>query len=123
MKCGGVRVELDDAQQCRQKARHRSRPGGQLLIKHGVIGAPQARDVSQGLGACRTWDVDSKKRPQRGQFLLDLPAHSPAMGQKDGEKWTAAAASQPTLPKSDRLLDKFVLSDRVVHQSPQLAIG
>ena len=60
------------------------------------------------LGACRTWDVDSEKRPQRGQFLLDLPAHSPAMGQKDGEKWTAAAASQPTLPKSDRLLAAVV---------------
>jgi len=27
------------------------------------------------------------------------------MGQKDGEKWTAAVTSQPTLPKSDRLLD------------------
>jgi len=26
------------------------------------------------------------------------------MGQKDGEKWTAAVTSQPTLPKSDRLL-------------------
>ncbi len=25
------------------------------------------------------------------------------MGQKDGEKWTAAVDSQPTLPKSDRL--------------------
>ena len=36
--------------------------------------------------------------------MLDLPAHSPATGQKDGEKRTAAAASQPTLPKSDRLL-------------------
>jgi len=26
------------------------------------------------------------------------------MGQKDGEKWTAAVDSQPTLPKPDRLL-------------------
>ncbi len=26
------------------------------------------------------------------------------MGQKDGEKWTAAVDLQPTLPKSDRLL-------------------
>ena len=26
------------------------------------------------------------------------------MGQKDGEKWTAAAALQPTNSKSDRLL-------------------
>ncbi|MEY4561890.1 MAG: transcription-repair coupling factor, superfamily helicase, partial [Pseudomonadota bacterium] len=40
------------------------------------------------LGACRTWNVESENRPQRGQFLPDLQAHSPAMGQKDGEKWT-----------------------------------
>jgi hypothetical protein len=26
------------------------------------------------------------------------------MGQKDGEKWTAAANLQPTISKSDRLL-------------------
>ncbi|MEY4563206.1 MAG: hypothetical protein RLZZ618_2483, partial [Pseudomonadota bacterium] len=39
-----------------------------------------------------------------GQFLPDLQAHSPAMGQKDGEKWTAAVDLQPTLSKSDRLL-------------------
>ena len=29
------------------------------------------------------------------------------MGQKDGEKWTAAVDLQPTLPKSDRLLGAF----------------
>ncbi len=33
------------------------------------------------------------------------------MGQKAGEKWTAAVNLQPTLPKSDRLLD------------PQMAMG
>ena len=27
------------------------------------------------------------------------------MGQEGGEKWTAAADLQPTLPRSDRLLD------------------
>ena len=59
---------------------------------------------TQPLGACRTWGVDSENRPQRGQFLPDLQAHSPAMGQKDGEKWTAAVDLQPTIPKSDRLL-------------------
>ena len=37
------------------------------------------------LGACRAWGVESENRPQRGQFLPDLQAHSPAMGQKDGE--------------------------------------
>ena len=56
------------------------------------------------LGACRTWGVESENRPQRGQFSPDLQAHSPAMGQKDGEKWTAAVDLQPTIPKSDRLL-------------------
>ena len=59
---------------------------------------------SPSLGACRAWDVESENWPQRGQFLPDLQAHSPAMGQEDGEKWTAAADLQPTLPKSDRLL-------------------
>ncbi|WP_277874938.1 hypothetical protein [Extensimonas vulgaris] len=27
------------------------------------------------------------------------------MGQEDGKKWAAAAHSQPTIPKSDRLLE------------------
>ncbi|WP_371329028.1 ABC transporter substrate-binding protein [Polaromonas sp. AER18D-145] len=48
--------------------------------------------------------VESENRPQRGQFLPHLQAHSPAMGQKDGEKWTAAVDLQPTTPKPDRLL-------------------
>ena len=67
-------------------------------------------DIAARLGACRAWGVESEnrrfhqKRPQRGQFLPDLQPHSSAMGQKDGEKWTAAVDSQPTLPKSDRLL-------------------
>ena len=57
------------------------------------------------LGACRTWGVASEKRPQRGQFLPDLQAHSATMGQKAGvlgerrsQKWTAAAKLQPTFP-------------------------
>ncbi|MDP2433092.1 MAG: Hpt domain-containing protein [Pseudomonadota bacterium] len=72
---------------------------------------PEAADVaalvaatpSEPPAACRTLVVDSEKRPQRGQFLPDLPPHSPAMGQKAGEKWTAAVDLQPTIPKSDRL--------------------
>ena len=48
--------------------------------------------------------LTSENRPQRGQFLPDFQTHSPAMGQKDGEKWTAAVDLQPTIPKSDRLL-------------------
>ena len=35
------------------------------------------------LAACRTYGVDSENRPQRGQFLPDLQAHSPAMGQNE----------------------------------------
>ena len=31
------------------------------------------------------------------------------MGQKSGEKWTAAAKLQPTFPKPDRLLGEFEL--------------
>ena len=31
------------------------------------------------------------------------------MGQKDGEKWTAAVDLQPTIPKSDRLLGSSCL--------------
>nr|WP_241659447.1 AraC family transcriptional regulator [Extensimonas vulgaris] len=42
--------------------------------------------------------------PQRDQFLPDSPPHSGTMGQEDGKKWAAAAHSQPTIPKSDRLL-------------------
>ena len=64
------------------------------------------------LGACRTWGVDSEKRPQRGQFLPDLQAHSPAMGQKAGEKWTAEAVSQPTIRKPDRLLAEHSTGQR-----------
>ncbi|WP_428001386.1 hypothetical protein [Acidovorax sp.] len=53
-------------------------------------------------GACRTWSVESENRPQRGQFLPDLQPHSQSMGQKGGEKWTAAVDLQPTISKSDR---------------------
>ncbi|MGE4376087.1 MAG: hypothetical protein AB7E10_01790 [Burkholderiaceae bacterium] len=48
--------------------------------------------------------VDSENAPRRGQFLPDSQPHSGAMGQEDGKKWAAAAHSQPTIPKSDRLL-------------------
>ncbi|MDF1481371.1 hypothetical protein [Extensimonas sp. H3M7-6] len=49
-------------------------------------------------------DVESENVPQRGQFLPDSPPHSGTMGQEGGKKWAAAAHSQPTIPKSDRLL-------------------
>lgn len=69
-----------------------------------LLGAHSLFDIT--LGACRAWGVESENRPQRGQFLPGLQAHSPAMGQKDGEKWTAAVNLQPTIPKSDRLLSE-----------------
>ncbi|RCX07283.1 ribosomal 50S subunit-recycling heat shock protein [Extensimonas vulgaris] len=56
------------------------------------------------LAACRTLGVESEKAPQRDQFLPDSQPHSGTMGQEDGKKWAAAAHSQPTIPKSDRLL-------------------
>ncbi|MDF1483142.1 hypothetical protein [Extensimonas sp. H3M7-6] len=49
--------------------------------------------------------VESEKVPQRDQFLPDSPPHSGTMGQEDGKKWAAAAHSQPTTPKPDRLLE------------------
>ena len=58
------------------------------------------------LGACRTLGVESENAPQREQFLPDSPPHSGTMGQEAGKKWAAAAHSQPTIPKSDRLLGK-----------------
>ncbi|MBY4594342.1 tRNA adenosine(34) deaminase TadA [Ottowia caeni] len=58
------------------------------------------------LGACRTWSAESENGTQRGQFLQDSQAHSPAMGQEDCEKWTAAAHLQPAISNSNRLLAK-----------------
>lgn len=59
-----------------------------------------------GPGASRTWGGKSENRPQRGDFLPDLQADSPAMGPKAGEKCTAAVDLQLTMPKSGRLLDR-----------------
>jgi len=42
------------------------------------------------------------------------------MGRKDGEKWTAAVDSQPTLPKPDRLLGDL-LAITPASQEPELA--
>ncbi|WP_028605437.1 DOMON-like domain-containing protein [Ottowia thiooxydans] len=61
--------------------------------------------VIETLGGCRTWSADSENGRQRGQFSRDLQAHSLAMGQKDREKWTAAAHLQPAISKSDSLLE------------------
>ena len=90
-----------------------------------LVRAGTTDSIAAFLAACQTLVVDSEKPPQRGQFFPDLPAHSRTMGQrsrcrfsditnqayplrvqKAGEKWTAAVASQPTIPKPDRLLVK-----------------
>lgn len=41
----------------------------------------------------------SEIRPQRGQFLPNLQANSPTIGQEDGKKCTAEVELQPMLPK------------------------
>jgi len=71
----------------------------------GAQGAGSFAALLLALGACRALGVDSENAPQRAQFLPDSPPHSGAMGQEAGKKWAAAAHSQPTIPKSDRLLD------------------
>ncbi|MBC7215990.1 MAG: hypothetical protein H5U28_12405, partial [Burkholderiaceae bacterium] len=45
-------------------------------------------------------------RPGEASFCRMRRPHSGAMGQEDGKKWAAAAHSQPTIPKSDRLLGR-----------------
>ena len=87
-----------------------ARYGGQSERRGGTVGFPLpgvelrvVDDANTPLGVCRTLGVDSENVPQRDQFLPDLPSHSGAMGQEDGKKWAAAAHSQPTIPKSDRL--------------------
>jgi wyosine [tRNA(Phe)-imidazoG37] synthetase (radical SAM superfamily) len=62
-------------------------------------------DAFPPLAACRTLVVDSEKRPRRAHFLPDSRPHGCSMGQEAGEKGAVAVVSQPTIPKSDRLLD------------------
>ena len=87
-----------------------ARYGGQSERRGGTVGFPLpgvelrvVDDANTPLGVCRTLGVDSENVPQRDQFLPDSPPHSGAMGQEAGKKWAAAAHSQPTIPKSDRL--------------------
>ena len=58
---------------------------------------PREIQAHINLGARAAESGDSERRPRRGQFLPDLQPHSAAMGQKDGEKWTAAADLQPPI--------------------------
>ena len=59
---------------------------------------------SAELGACRAWGVEAKFGPSEDSFCRVCRPIAVAMGQKAGEKWTAAAKLQPTIPKPDRLL-------------------
>ncbi len=72
----------------------------------------------RALGACRTVGVDSENAPQRDPFLPDSPPNSGAMGQEASKKWAAAAHSQPTIPKSDSLLDLWGVSVPLAQQPP-----
>ena len=82
----------------------RLQQAGHINVESGHGEWPLGLALLHSLGGCLTWSVESENRPQRGQFLPDLQSHSMAMGQKDGEKWTAAANLQPTISKSDSLL-------------------
>ena len=61
-----------------------------------LLGSTQLH-AEKELAACRALDAKGEKVPQRGQFLQGLQPHSLPMGQKAGEKWTAAALLQPAL--------------------------
>ncbi|WP_156909362.1 hypothetical protein [Ottowia thiooxydans] len=90
----------DDAELIRMPAINEDQAAALGALNH----MPASLVVRSALGGCRTWSADSENGPQRGQFSRDLQAHSQAMGQKDGEKWTAAAHLQPAISKSDSLL-------------------
>ncbi|MDP1559526.1 MAG: hypothetical protein Q8K59_09115, partial [Nitrosomonas sp.] len=47
----------------------------------------------------------SENRPRRGRFLPISPPHGCSMGQEIGKKGAGAVDLQPTIPKSDRLLE------------------
>ncbi|MDF1482397.1 AAA family ATPase [Extensimonas sp. H3M7-6] len=89
---------------CEEELRINRRTAPQLYLDVVAVVEGDAQSEVQGLGACRTLGVESENAPRRGQFLPDSPPHSGTMGQEDGKKWAAAAHSQPTIPKSDRLL-------------------
>ena len=61
--------------------------------------------------------VDSENRPQRGHFLPDSPPHGCSLGQEAVEKGAAAVDLQPTIPKSDRLLDTICMYAHHLHST------
>ena len=69
----------------------------QVLCKPDDLLGSTPLHAEKELAACRALDAKGEKVPQRGQFLPGLQPHSLPMGQKAGEKWTAAALLQPAL--------------------------
>ncbi len=59
---------------------------------------------SQQSGACRTCGSRKGNRPQRGQFLTDLPAQFPVGGQRAQAESASVVGLQPMRQKLDRLL-------------------
>jgi len=51
------------------------------LLLRGRVGDGGA----SGLGACRTWGIESEKAAERGQIVTISPAHSETMVQESGE--------------------------------------
>jgi hypothetical protein len=64
------------------------------------------------LRACRAWGVEAKFGPSEDSFCRVRRPIAIAMGREAGEKWTAAADLQPTLPKSHRLPADMILASR-----------
>ena len=59
---------------------------------------------SQRPGACRTCGSRNGNRPQRGQFLTDLPAQCPVVGRGAQAESAPVVGLQPMRQKFDRLL-------------------
>ena len=74
--------------------------------------SPDARSLS-GLGREAFTECGGAKfGPSEDSFCRIRRLRATAMGQEADEKWTAAVNLQPTLPKSDRLLEIQDLSRR-----------
>jgi membrane fusion protein, multidrug efflux system len=91
-----------------------------------VQSSAELLSLRRQLGGCRTWGVEAKFDPSEDSFRRVCSPIADAMGQKAGEKWTAAVKLQPTIPESDSLLSgqsasrevQLVLEDGSVHASP-----
>ncbi len=80
-------------------------------------------------GACRAWGVEAKFGPSEDSFCRVCRPIAVAMGQKAGvhevrrsQKWTAAAKLQPTIPKSDRRLDRTPFAALLGHARNPLSL-